>query len=224
MNKSKILSKFTRDGENITRILESNFKIGESNHLRYWDGVHTIRLDTANQNTDEIILARHIELSDRTVFKGYIESSDAKILHFLGNRKKLIKNVSSSYYHAMADDLAEIAVAIKAYPKSELIIGVGDLIEHLGTNSYQFFAFFLSCLDKEGIKYTLVDFSKFDVLYIENFYDVSFPFHSGARLDILSDLFSKNLGEVSEEPTRKIYVSRAGSGWKENNPDAANFS
>ena len=222
MKASKLLSRFERNGENISRVMNTNFSTGERNLLPYWDGIHTIRLEGPEQH-GESLAVRPLLINDNTVFKGYLESTDARVIHFISNKRKLVKNISNSYYHAIADDIAEIIVAHKMYPEAEFVIGVGDVINMINTPHMNFFLFFLSCLEKKKIKYTLVDFTKFDLVYIDNFSDLVFPFHSGARLDLLSEFFEEFVSNKSQEAYRKVYVSRKGSGWKEDHKDAVNF-
>jgi hypothetical protein len=219
----KKISRFKRQERDITRVLETNFPEGISNHLPFWEGIHTIKNieehDVFNPNRLKIF-----ELNEKTVTKGYVDADNAKAIHFISPRKKLIKTIVASYYHAIADDLAEIVYALDRYPNSELIINVGDIRNGLSRPDWDFIGFFLRCLDDKKVKYTLVELSKFDVIYMNNFTMLSFPFHSGARLDMLSDFFKKYVTKPKQKPYRKVFVSRGKMPFREPSKDAINFS
>jgi hypothetical protein len=222
-NLRKAISRFTRGSEDISRVLETNFPEGTSNHLPFWSGVHTIRNTSITDNFNPQ-KPKVFELTEYNITKGYVEANNAKVIHFLGPKQKLVKPIMASYYHAIADDLAEIVYAIQKYPDAELIIDVSDVRGNLGQDSWDFIGFFLKCLDNKKIKYTLVELSKFDVIYMENFTLLSFPFHSGARLDLLAEFFNHYVTKPKQVPYRKVFVSRKKMPWRENTEHAENFS
>jgi hypothetical protein len=130
-----------------------------------------------------------------------------------------------SFYNIIADDLAEIVYALTINPDVELIINVSDVADQLERPEWDMVKFFLDCLDKKKIKYTLVDFTKFDVVYIDNFTNLVFPFHSGARLDLLTDFLLENVsGPKFPTENRKVFVSRRNTLSSDFLPDAVNFS
>lgn len=218
----KKFSRFGRGGESISRILETNFSKDLGNNLPFWEGIHTVTSQPKSAlNPKKAIV---LELTKENVTKGYIEAEDAKTIHFIGPKRKLIKRITSSYYHAIADDLAEIVYGLSLYPDAQLILDVTDIRDSIDKPAWDFVGFFLRCLDDKKIKYTLVELSKFDVMYINNFTLLSFPFHSGARLDMLSELFEKYVTDKKQKPYRKVYVSRKKTGWKDEDPSAKSFS
>lgn len=222
VNFLKRFSRFERDGSNISRILETNFPKDLGNHLPFWDGMHTIKKSKRSELLPNRI--NNLELTKENVVRGYLAAEDAKSMHIISQKKKLVKKITSSYYHAIADDLAEIVYGISVYPDSELVIDVSDIRESIDKPSWDFIGFFLRCLDSKKIKYTLIEMSKFDVIYMNNFALLSFPFHSGARLDMLSDFFMKYVDNKKEKPYRKVYVSRKKLGVKMDDSEARNFS
>jgi hypothetical protein len=223
INLKKAMSRFTRGSEDISRVLETNFPEGISNHLPFWEGVHTIR-NIATQDTFNPKKPKVFELNEYNITKGYVEANNAKVIHILSSKQKLIKPIMASYYHAVADDLAEIVYALQKYPDAELVIDVSDIRGNLGEKSWDFVGFFLKCLDDKKIKYTLVELSKFDVIYIDNFTLLSFPFHSGARLDMLAEFFNQYVTNPKEIPYRKVFVSRGKMPWRKDTEHAENFS
>jgi hypothetical protein len=220
----KTLSRFYRHNMDITRVLETNFPEGVSNHLPFREGVHTLKVsikkDEFNPNK-----AVELDLSQRTLIKGYVDASeDANVLHLISPRKKFLKRIVASYYHAVADDLAEIVYANSKYPGSEFIIDVSEVRTWLSTKDWDFVGYFLKCLDDKKIKYTLIDMSQLDVIYINDFALLAFPFHSGARLDMLADFFKDYVTDPSQKAYRKVLVSRGKMPWREENKNAKNFS
>jgi hypothetical protein len=218
-----MVSKFVRGSGDVTRVLDTNFPEGLRNNLPFWEGTHTIKNTYAEDDFNPNRL-RIFELTDKNVTKGYIEAENAKVIHFISPKKKLIKTITASYYHAIADDLAEIVYGIERYPDAELVLDLSDIRSALDSPTWNFVSFFLKCLDKKKIKYTLVELSKFDVVYANNFTLLSFPFHSGARLDMLSDFFKKHISNPKQKPYRKVYVSRGKMPWKDDVKSAENFS
>lgn len=223
VNLKKSFSRFHRQNVDITRVFETNFPDGVSNHLPFREGVFTIKVKIER---DEFNPKRvpELELSERTVIKGYVEAENANVLHIINPRKKFLKRIVSSYYHAIADDLAEIVYTNSKYPGSEYIIDVSEIRAGLMAKEWDFVGFFLKCLDDQKIKYTLVDLSQIDVLYINDFAPMMFPFHSGARLDLLSEFFKKYVTNPKQKPYRKVFVSRGKMPWREESEAAQNFS
>jgi hypothetical protein len=223
INFRKKISRFKRQDRDISRVLETNFPEGVSNHLPFWEGIHTIKNITETDVFNPKKL-KIFELNEKTVTRGYVDADNAKAIHFISPRKKFIKTIVASYYHAIADDLAEIVYVIDKYPNAELIINVADIRGGLSKPEWDFVGFFLRCLDDKKVKYTLVELSKFDVIYMNNFTMLTFPFHSGARLDMLSDFFKKYVSNPKQKAYRKVYVSRGKMPWRDQSENAVNFS
>ena len=221
---TKNFSKFARVGRSISRVIQTNLPEGYDNHLPHYPGMHTVKFDSTYEmdiNPNKQITSYFTE---ENIFKGFLESKDARVIHFIDNKPKAIKTISESFYHAIADDLAEIVSTILLYPDIELILDVSDIAKGIDHPTNDFFRFFLDCLEKEKIKYTLVDFSKFDIVYINDFRLISFPFHSGARLDLLYEFLKKHLKFPTSEPTKKIFISRGITMPKEASIHTKNFT
>lgn len=219
----KFFTIFYRSGQSISRIIQTNIPEGYKNHLPFYEGMHTVKL---NDNPDlELNPGKPVAIDFRpeNIFKGYIDV-DGKALHFVGKHKKAVKTITRSFYHAVADDLAEIVNIITMSPKTEIIFNISDIAELLDNPEWDLMKYFFSRLDEEKVKYSIVDFSKFDVIYIDNFSILTFPFHSGARLDLLADFLKKGIDQGNMAATRKVFVSRKNTRTVEHNPDAVNFS
>lgn len=219
----KAFSIFER-GNGISRILQTNIPQGYKNHLPFYSGVHTITFSDSNAGTH-----RHMAKGlDFIVSPGFHDvGSEESRIHFLGGtKKKIFKTLVRSYYHVVADDLAEIVYALSISGKdTELILDITDIRELLDKPEWDLLKFFLHCLDKEKVKYTLVDLSIVDAVYIDNFSVLLFPYHSGARLNLLSDFLKKHTRfKFPENPNRKIFVSRARTNHTDLGEMSKNFS
>lgn len=220
----KLFTSFSRSGDMIARVLETNFPEGYPNNLPFYQGIHTVKLTDHPDKTDNPSKAIAKDIFPHNIYKGY-HSVDGEAIHFLGKKHKLVKTLVRSFYHIIADDLAEIVYALNIKPDVELIINISDVADNLERPEWDMVRFFLECLDKKKIKYTVVDFSKFDVVYIENFTNLVFPFHSGARLDMLTDFLIENVsGTIPPTGNRKLFVSRRNTMVEDFLPDAVNFS
>lgn len=227
MKNKKLFSNFGRNGQTISRILDSNLPKSNPNNLYFYDGVHTVRnIQTKDEKLQRDLNSKVFEhITDEKIVKGFVDAENINALYFLNNNKKLVKTMTASYYHSVADDLAEILFALETYPDAELILDVSNVSDFLNNPTFNFVKFFLDKIaEKFGTKYHLADISKYDILYIDNFALLAFPFHSGARLDILSDFMFQFSTNKNVKSTRKIFVSRKLNGRVEPNPNAINFS
>lgn len=220
---NKYLAKFGRTHHFVTRVLETNIPIGVKPFLDYKEGIYTIKKSKSEEQEKNPRKGGYYELSDKNIVKGYLDAKGKTPIHLLNNNKKLLKVVNASYYHALADDLAEVVFAMTLYPDYELVLDISNIVDGLNEPSMNFFGYFLDRLVEEGVTYTLVDSSKYDLMYINNFSVAEFPFHSGARLDLLSNFMVKPEDRV-EKPFRKVFVSRKLQGMKPDMEEAANFS
>lgn len=223
LNLRKYFAKFGRTHHFISRVLETNIPIGYGQSLVYREGVHTIKKAPTHEQEKNPRKGGHYELVEKNIVKGYLAAQDKTSLHVINNNTKLIKVISVSFYHALLDDLAEIIYALTYYPDAEVILEISNVSDMLNEPHMNFFGYFLDRLAEENIKYKLVDGSKYDLVYINKFAVVDFPFHSGGRLDLL-DTFMTRKNEPSVEPFRKVFISRKMQRDKGEIEDAKNFS
>lgn len=223
INLRKYFSLFGRTHHFITRVLETNIPLGYGQNLVYRDGLHTIKNIETEEREKNPRKGGFYELLDNNIVKGYLSTKDKSSFHIINENKKIVKVISLSYYHALLDDLAEIIYALTFYPKAEVILEISNVSSALNLPHMNFFGYFLDRLAEEKIKYQLVDASKYDLLYINNFAVAQFPFHSGGRLDLLNTFMTRKTDKY-EKPFRKIFISRKLQGIKPDTKDAENFS
>jgi hypothetical protein len=146
--------------------------------------------------------------------RGYIVApDDKKSLNLIDGKKKLIKSICNSYYHSILDDISEIIMALHVNPDYELILDVSAISDHIvDPNRFdnKYLDYFTRILKKNKIKYKLVDLMRYDIIYVDNFKQVYFPYDSGQKTLFVYDFFKQGLSkkELKVEPTRKIFVSR----------------
>lgn len=209
MDTGRILKLFDKSDKSVSHVLETNFPLNSSNNLPYYDGIWTIK-----NNMEDIRSfnpEKHIPfmINDLNTFPGALEAEGNRVISFLGPKKKIIKIMSNSVYHLLADDISEMLYALKMYPDSELIISLGLGEDNIKTNpSWHFFLFFLNCLKKKKIKYYITNLDNYDLVYVENFYNGVFPFHTGVKFDIVSDFFKEFIPPTNEPNNKKVFVSR----------------
>jgi hypothetical protein len=209
MDKTAIKKAFTafgRGGQGISRVLESNIPRGYKNHLPFIEEVSTMVFSDPQVGHGTKHLAKGLGAA---VANGY-QDVGPNVLNFVNDNIKLFKPLVNSFYHVIADDLAEIVYALEISPKNiELIIDITDIKHKLDQVEWDLVNYFLACLDKDKVKYSLVDLTEVDGIYINKFSKVLFPFHSGARLDLLYEYLTKHLTIAADKSgERKIFISR----------------
>lgn len=202
----KAFTVFGRSGQGISRVLETNIPKGYKNHLPYTEETSTLVFTNPESKHGKKHLAKG--LSAETL-PGY-QDVGPNTLNFVSNNIKIFKPLVNSFYHVVADDLAEIVYTMQISPKNvEFIFDITDIKNKLSSPEWDLVNFFLSCLDKDKVKYSLVDLSEVDGMYINKFSKAVFPFHSGARLDLLYEYLTKHLTiAASGDGNRKIFISR----------------
>lgn len=218
----KAFTIFGRGGRGISRVLETNLPVGYKNHLPFEEEVHTLIFTNPEVGYGHKHLAKGLNSEQKL---GYHDVGP-NMLTFIGDNIKLFKPLVNSFYHVIADDLAEIVYCLQSSPKNvELILDITDIKDKLDSVEWDLVNYFLSCLDKDGIKYSLVDLSDVNGIYINNFTKMLFPFHSGARLDILYEYLTSHLSIAANgDGNRKIFISRAQAKFSDLGENTKNFS
>lgn len=222
-NFGKFFSRFGRTHHFVTRVIETNIPVVRGEALTHYKNTHTIVKGKSAEQEANPRKGDLYELDDSSIIPGFIADKNKSCLHLLNNNTKILKVFSASFYHALADDLAEIVYALSIHPGAEVILDVSNTTDILTMPYMNFFSYFLDRLDAEGIQYQIVDIAKYDLIYINNFYLANFDFHSGARLDLLDEFLADKSAEPVK-PFRKVFISRKMQGYKPDNPDAAHFS
>lgn len=184
-------------------------------NMSYHKGVYTIK-NVVPDTSDDLFLIE----SFNTV-PGYLPAQDSEYLNLVDGKKKIVASICNSFYHSMLDDISEILHCIAMYPGYELVIDTSeikhamDLVDENGPSGTSFFAYFLSRLKENKIKYRLVNLKEYDIIYIDNFRAKFFPFDSGKKTSLVHDFFSSGISNKGVFPNRKVFVSRSKNGFWE---------
>jgi hypothetical protein len=171
----------------------------------YFPGMHTIK--NINSKTSDDLFYFHAGLN---VLPGYVSTSGVLSLNLIDNRKKLVKSLCRSYYHAVLDDLSELAGALAQHPDHDVILdvsNVSDLLEREGSD-WGFINHFLSILTDKGIKYKLVKLTDYDVIYMDNFRVAKYPADSEKKVTNIYEFFKSSVKNLDQKPYRNVFVSR----------------
>lgn len=194
-----------RKREIASTIENSEYDGIENFTFKKFDGMYTIK--NINPPTSDDLFY----INPSNTIAGYIESTGANYLNLIDGKNKLVRSICNSFYHSVMDDLSEIINALKIYPDHELIIDISDVENGIKSKDpfWDFFNFFLETLDIKKIKYKLVCFKKYDVIYMDNFVFVEFVYETGQKANAVYDFFTERIPEKGTvEPYRNVYVSR----------------
>lgn len=192
-------------GEQISNILE---RLEEPAKLEYyedvWTLVHNPKVDTS---------AGFVFTPD-TMKQGYIgfPQKDFKTLNLIDNKRKLVIPLTTSVYHFLAEDVADIVKALysKEYKDLEIIIDVSSVLNFMHNRSdYDMYWLLLQSFKDKGIKHKVINFKDFGAIYIDNFFLMSNGFSEFSRFNDIYDYFLDYVKEKDTIPTRKVYLSRS---------------
>lgn len=197
----KAKSVFDIGQENISFVLETKYAPESPRLMPLYKDIYTIKnIGTSIDNG--------FKLSSNNMVKGFVEAKDQKQVSFISNKHKLIKLFTSSFYHIFLDDISQLILAIELYPDAELIFDITAIEPSLNKQTWDFFKTFLSLLKEKNKKFTLIRLSDYEIIHINNFSLVKFPYQSGMKADIIYDFFKKLIIKKNVKPYRKVYVSR----------------
>lgn len=178
-------------------------------NMRFRKGVHTIK-NVIPSTSDDLFT-----IEDFNTIPGYIPAQDADYINLVDGKKKLVASICNSFYHSILDDISEILHSILMYPGYELIIDTSE-IKYLmesgatGPSATSFFHHFLEELKNKGIKYKLANLKEYEIVYIDNFRSIYFPFDSGKKTNLVHEFFASGISNKKVFPNRKVFVSRSG--------------
>lgn len=201
----KISNLFTQTRRDRVTTIETSIYSKDTTTLPWFNGMYTVK--NINPHTsDDLFYFR----PGSNLLEGYFESSSAKTLNLITGRKKLIRSICFSFYHALMDDMSEILYALTKYPDHDVVIDISDISRGLysGTADWDFFNFFVETLRENGTEVQLVELKKHDVIYIDNFRLVNFIYESGQKSNLIHEFFKKKVTNPDVEPTRNVFVSR----------------
>lgn len=179
----------------------------ETSELRtpHFPGMHTIK--NINPKTSDDLFYFHAGLN---VLPGYVSTSGVLSLNLIDNRKKLVKSLCRSYYHAVLDDLSELALAIEEHPDHDVILDISNVSDVMNTENsdWGFIRHFISILTEKGIKHKLVKLTDYDVIYMDNFRIAKYPAESGKKSKNVYEFFKSSIKDLDQKPYRNVFISR----------------
>ena len=185
--------------------IETSIYAKDTLTLPWFSGMYTIK-NINPITSDDLFYFR----PGTNMIEGYVDSSSEKTLNLINGRKKLVKSICYSFYHAVMDDMSEILYALEKHPDHDLVIDISDISGGLnnGTADWDFFNFFVETLRENDTKVELVELKKHDVIYMDNFRLVNFIYESGRKSNLIYEFFKKKVKNPDIEPTKNVFVSR----------------
>ena len=134
-------------------------------------------------------------------------SQDPKTLNIISDNKKVLVQLTTSYYHFIHDQLGSILYYSQEHPDYEIIVDVAHALPYMnhGNNMYEFV---LEMLKLCKINYTRVDSSKIRGINLNNFLFPYFNFMSKDMPRRVHEFLSRFVDEPEVVPFRNVYLSR----------------
>lgn len=207
IRKKKWMTDFplTRAAVDNAHVIETQLPLGHQINFPVFQGLSTIVI---NQDSAQDLAYSYFLMPNRRV-SGFVEASNRKRIDLTSSKKKIIKTLSSSVYHFFADDVCDILYALKIYPDAEVIIDISIVENMLSSKSREFMGFFFDALEDQGIKCKLVDVSKFDLVYINDYVVAESAYRSSMSGHLIYDFFKKYIDDVKIEPYKNVYLTRS---------------
>ena len=203
----KLLKKFITKSKRDTFITIDTSDIEGYSPSPYYDGVFTVRNITPETSDDLFYFFPGINM-----IPGYVSANSEKTLNLINNKKKLVFSIVNSYYHSVLDNMSEIIYTMALHPKNELIIDVSELdsyFRRINDNYHAPFLYFLEVLESRNIKYRVVNLKQYDVVYINNFRVIAYPFETAQKAELVYEFFKPELSNIKALPTKNVFVSRS---------------
>ncbi len=189
---------------NCAHVLETQIPLGHPVNFPFFEGLSTLR--TERTNSDSVSDSPFLDPARRV--KGFLESEGTARLDLTGKRKKIVKTLSGSVYHFFADDVCDILYALRIYPDAEVILDLSLISDTIEMPGRDFFGFFFDALADQGIKYKLIDSTKFDIIYINDYCVAESPYRSSISGELIYEFFKKYIDKPDTVPHRNVYLTR----------------
>lgn len=190
-------------GENIANIFQ---RLEEPNRLTYHEDIWTL---SHPENYDG---SAGYVLREDSLKKGFVPlSKEHKTLNLIDGKRKILAPLTSSVYHFLAEDVAEIVRIINSeeYSDLELIIDISGVADFMSNRpDYDMYYLFLQTLKDKKIKHRIANFSEFQAIYIDNFFGIGNGYSEFSRFSDIRSHFSDYLYNKDDKPTRKVFLSR----------------
>jgi predicted ATPase len=195
----------SRAATSSAHVIETQLPVGHPINFPKFDGMYSILVDQEERKSlgvnPFLVLSRQVD--------GFVESTGTKRVDLTSSRVKIIKTISSSVFHFFADDVCDILYALRLYPDAEVIIDVSMVSTMLDEPSRSFLGFFFDALEDQGIRHKLVDVSKFDIVYINNYIVAESAYRSSLSGTLIYEFFKKYVDNPKTEPYRNVYLTRS---------------
>lgn len=214
----KIPNLFTRSRKDRVSTVEASEYEAIDFVLRHYEGMYTIK--NINPATSDDLFY----FFPSNMIPGYIESSHADTLNLINGKKKIVKSICNSFYHAVLDDMSEVLCALESYPDHDVVLDISDISQslHAPHAEWDFFNFFVQTLKETGTDVKLVELKKYDIIYMDNFRLAEFVYESGRKTNLIYEFFAKKVSNPEVKPTKNVLVSRAAMPSRESiRPEAA---
>lgn len=154
-------------------------------------------------------------------FPAYVRtelSSDPKTLNLISDKKKVLIQLTTSYYHFIHDQLGAILYYNQEFPEYEILVDVAHAWPYTLRENLMYDVVF-EMLDACNMKYTKINSSEIKGINLNNFY---FPYINYMAKDMprrVHDFFSKFIEDATVIPFRNVYLSRTGVDFGRNYED-----
>ncbi len=177
--------------------------IEEQPELTYFEGIKSL------VHKEGSMLVGFV-FSPETVLDGYLAGNHFRRLDLTTGKKKLVKSITSSYYHFLLEDCSDIIQIIndEKYAGLELIIDISGVASIIDEKSADFIKFFLQTLNDKNVPHKIVNFANFDVVNIDHFYLVKPSYSPYAAMQNLYEHFKDYVVDKDVVPHKKVFLSR----------------
>lgn len=172
----------------------STIKQTDNKCLTYYEGDYTIEFTRPSLRFDDV---RPVE-----GLSGDISEISPS---FCSPEKKILVSLNIGMYNFYYTCVTAILLAHKEQPEAMFIFDSSGIQSESGQSHIVFLQVFL---DDLGIKYIIEDISKFQKIYINNFYTISWHMRSKEELELLYQSITPYLKNAEVEPFRTVYISR----------------
>lgn len=190
-------------GEQIATIFE---KLEQPSHLPHHQGIWTLLPKLEYDSSAGFVFI------PETMKNGFVSfPQNTKTLNLVDNNRKLIIPLTSSVYHFLAEDVADIVKVINSetYGDLELIVDISGSADFIFNRSdYDMYWLLLRSFKDKKIKHKIVNFLDYDAVYIDNFFLISNGYAEYSRFTDIYNYFSDYIEDKNIVPTRKVYLSR----------------
>lgn len=177
-------------------------RIEDTENLPYYDGLYSLIHPTSNHGSFFVF-------TDETIKPGYFSGDRFRTLDLTDAKRKLVISLTGSVYHFLLDDVHRIIRSLRnEYQDLEIIVDVSAVYKEIQEQAYDFLYFFLATLNDKGIKHRVVNFGHHDIIYIDNFFVISYNHSTIETASDVYEWFLPYIDTIGVEPYRKVFLSR----------------